>query len=191
MVNLTRGSPLLSLLPLAKKYSANKLFILVDGIYPRYSRFVKGMKEPASEAEKAFTEWQEAARKDIERAFGTLQGKYQALATPIVLMDLTIIASLCSASLILHNMCVSDRIMGDVRARYDPSFNLLPEKEVEIEYSEEFLKKKEKMMATIGIANCDPFVQKLVLRKGRWNELVNLDEFVRLHSALYHYFSKS
>ena len=149
------------------------------------------MKEPATEAEKAFTEWQEAVRKDIERAFGHLQGKFQALATPIVLMDLNIIANLCSSSLILHNMCISDRIMGDVRARYDPAFNLLPEKEVDIEYSEEFLKKKERMMATIGIANCDPFVQKLVLRKGRWNELVNLNEFVRLHSALYRYFSKS
>ena len=88
-------------------------------------------------------------------------------------------------------MCVSDRIMGDVRARYDPAHDLLPEKEVEIEYSEEFLQKKEKMLATIGIANCDPSVQKLVLRKGRWNELVNLGEFVRLHSALYRYCSRS
>ena len=80
----------------------------MDGIYPRYSRFVKGMKEPVTDVEKAFTEWQEAARKDIERAFGNLQGKFQALATPIVLMDHTIIANLSSSSLILHNMCVSD-----------------------------------------------------------------------------------
>ena len=169
----------------------NQLFILVDGIYPRYSRFVKGMKEPVTEDEKTFTEWQEAARKDIERAFGVLQGKFQALATPIVLLDLKIIADLCSSSLILHNMCVSDRIMGDVRARYDPAYNLLPEKEVEIEYSEEFLQKKERMKSAIGISNSDSFVQKLVLRKDRWRELVNLDEFVRLHSALYRYLSKS
>ena len=169
----------------------NKVFILVDGIYPRYSRFVKGMKEPVTEQEKTFTKWQEAARKDIERSFGNLQGRFQALATPIMLMDLTIIANLCSSSLILHNMCVSDRIMGDVRACYNPSFNLSPEKEIAIEYSEEFLQKKERMQAPIGIANSDGFVQKLVLRKERWRELVNLDEFVRLHSALYRYLSKS
>ena len=106
-------------------------------------------------------------------------------------MDLQTIANLCSASLILHNMCVSDRIMGDVRARYDPAFNLLPEKEVEIEYSKEFLKRKESVKASIGIANADRFVQKLVLRKGRWRDLVDLNEFVRLHSALYRYLSKS
>ena len=100
------------------------------------------MKEPATEDEKTFTEWQEAVRKDIERACGNLQGRFQALATPIVLMDLQIIANLCSSSLILHNMYVSDRIMGDVRALYNPAFDLSPEKEVEIEYSEEFLKKK-------------------------------------------------
>ena len=68
----------------------NSVFILVDGIYPRYSRFVKGMKEPATDDEKTFTEWQEAVRKDIERAFGNLQGRFQALATPIMLMDLKI-----------------------------------------------------------------------------------------------------
>ena len=92
----------------------NQLFILVDGIYPRYSRFVKGMKEPITEEEKSFTKWQESVRKDVERAFGNLQGRFQALATPIVLMDLKVIADLCSSSLILHNMCVSDQIMGDV-----------------------------------------------------------------------------
>ena len=149
------------------------------------------MKEPVTEDKKTFTEWQEAIRKDIERAFGNLQGGFQALATPIVLMDLSIIANLCSSSLILHNMCVSDQIMGDVRSHYDPAFNLLPEEDVEIEYSEEFLKKQEKMQATIGIRNSDPSVQKLILRKGRWTELVDLDEFVRLHSALYSYLSKS
>jgi hypothetical protein len=51
----------------------DKLFLLVDGIYPNYSRFVKGIKEPIIESEKRFTAWQEGARKDIERAFGVLK----------------------------------------------------------------------------------------------------------------------
>jgi hypothetical protein len=44
----------------------NRLYALVDGIYPWYSRFVKGIQVPVSALEKAYTAWQEAARKDIE-----------------------------------------------------------------------------------------------------------------------------
>jgi hypothetical protein len=46
-----------------------KLFILVDGIYPQYSRFVKGVKQPITYEETKYTAWQEGARKDVERAF--------------------------------------------------------------------------------------------------------------------------
>eukprot|EP00980_Cylindrotheca_fusiformis_P016980 scaffold5160_cov152-Cylindrotheca_fusiformis.AAC.5 len=94
-----------------------RLFVLVDGIYPDYSRFVKGFKEPLTPPEKVFTQWQEAARKDIERAFGVLQARFQCVARPIHLMSMKKITEMVAASLILHNMCVSDRIMnGDVNA---------------------------------------------------------------------------
>jgi hypothetical protein len=56
------------------------LYILVDGIYPKYSRFVKGMKEPTTRKEKIMTAWQEGARKDIGRAFGIQQAKWQWIA---------------------------------------------------------------------------------------------------------------
>ncbi len=59
----------------------NIFYALVDGIYPPYSRFVKGIQVPVSALEKAFTAWQEAARKDdIERAFGVLQCRFQVMA---------------------------------------------------------------------------------------------------------------
>jgi hypothetical protein len=38
----------------------NRLYALVDGIYPPYSRFVKGIQVPVSALEKVFTAWQEA-----------------------------------------------------------------------------------------------------------------------------------
>ena len=63
----------------------DKLYVLADGIYPRYSRFVKGMKEPIHDGEKALTLWQESVWKDIERAFGVLQLKFQWVAQPILL----------------------------------------------------------------------------------------------------------
>jgi hypothetical protein len=36
----------------------NKTYFLVDGIYPRYTRFVKGVREPILEEDKRFTKWQ-------------------------------------------------------------------------------------------------------------------------------------
>ena len=44
----------------------SKMFILVDGIYPQFSRFVKGYKEPAGPMESRYIDWQEAVRKAIE-----------------------------------------------------------------------------------------------------------------------------
>ena len=39
----------------------NALFALVDGIYPRYSRFVKGIPMPLTAQEIAFSQWQESS----------------------------------------------------------------------------------------------------------------------------------
>jgi Plant transposon protein len=35
-----------------------KIFCLVDGIYPKYSRFVRGFKEPITAKEVRFAGWQ-------------------------------------------------------------------------------------------------------------------------------------
>jgi hypothetical protein len=100
----------------------NKCFILVDGIYPQYSRFVRGVKEPLTQAEKRFTAWQEAVRKDIERAFGVLKSKFQFLERPIHLHNLADVAARVITCIILHNICVADRVMDyNYRVRYDPS----------------------------------------------------------------------
>jgi hypothetical protein len=51
-----------------------RVFFLADGIYPLYSRFVRGIKkEPATRKEKNYTSWQKGARKDVERTFGVLK----------------------------------------------------------------------------------------------------------------------
>ena len=52
------------------------MFVLADGINPEYSRFVKAQKGPITDGKKLMTMWQEGARKDVERAFGVLQGKF-------------------------------------------------------------------------------------------------------------------
>jgi Plant transposon protein len=173
----------------------NKMFILVDGIYPKFSRFVKTVKEPVTHKQRVFASWQESARKDIERAFGVLQGKWQAMARPILLMDLETVGKLANCCLCLHNMCVSDRVMdGDPRALYDPCHNmeLLPEKPREIEQSQEFQKlvreanNQVEAVSMIGSTSFDTdVISELLQREARFIDLADMDEHVRLHLAIY------
>jgi hypothetical protein len=99
----------------------HKTFLLVDGAYPKYCRFVRTINPPITQEEKNFSRWQEGARKDIERAFGVLQCRFKAMCTPILSSSMVGATNLTACCIILHNMGVSDRIMKDVNARYDPS----------------------------------------------------------------------
>jgi len=99
----------------------NQLYVLVDGIYPAYSRFVRAMNNPILHDEKFFSKWQEACRKDIERVFGVMKRSWKFLAHPIELQGLQRISGRVYNCLILHNMNVTERIMGSVTTRYDPS----------------------------------------------------------------------
>ena len=142
--------------------------------------------------EKVLTGWQEGARKDIERAFGHLQARFQFLARPINLHRLTDISNRVSTCVILHNMCVSDRVMdGDVNARYNPAFDLLdargaaevvlPSDLAEVQGTVE---ENASNTASIGLSNLGPDVQQLILRKKEWLELQDLFQHARLHTAL-------
>nr|XP_043623588.1 uncharacterized protein LOC122595311 [Erigeron canadensis] len=51
-----------------------KAYYLADGISPEWSMFVKSFSCPQDEKRKKFKKYQESARKDVERAFGVLQG---------------------------------------------------------------------------------------------------------------------
>ena len=178
------------------------MYILVDGIYPSYSRFVKAFKEPAGEEERALTSWQESARKDIERAFGVLQAKFQFLARPIALQDLKLIEEMVVCCLILHNMCVADRVMeGDVRARYNPAA-MLTEEEIgpqQVTYPAELhhmreegrsnhqstnKSVREESTSAVGVRHAGVPVQKLIARKRRWMQLNDKEEHARLSGAL-------
>ena len=75
----------------------NALFALVDGIYPRYSQIVKGISMPVTAEEIAFSAWQESSRKDIERAFGMLQCRFQVMTRPFTPCRLTKISTTVSS----------------------------------------------------------------------------------------------
>jgi hypothetical protein len=54
----------------------DELWILVDGIYPPISRFVKPLSVPINTVEALFSLWQESSRKDVERFFGVFKKKF-------------------------------------------------------------------------------------------------------------------
>lgn len=99
-----------------------KMFVLTDGAYPQFDRFVKPQRFPILAEERKFMDWQSASRKDIERAFGILQCQWQAIARPIQLHSIKEVSTMVKCCLCLHNMCVSDRVMnGDFAVRYKPT----------------------------------------------------------------------
>jgi Plant transposon protein len=90
-----------------------KLYVLVDGIYPELSRFVKAIQEvPISKDEKVFltTKWQELFRKCVERAFGVLCHKFQILSRPMEQLYEEEIRNVVDTCIILHNMMVETRL---------------------------------------------------------------------------------
>jgi hypothetical protein len=161
----------------------DKMYMLVDGIYPKYSRFVQGIKDPLNERDKKFTGWQEAARKDIERAFGVLQARFHWTATPIMLMHLDDVTRRLKTCIILHNMGVSDRVMGNSTARYIASngiFDGAPENHHQLNQENHQL--------------MDPIEIELHHDEGevhrRWMELKETGEHTRLTAALKDFHSR-
>lgn len=91
----------------------SELWILVDGIYPELSRFVKSFDEPVGERDKMYVGWQESSRKSVERAFGVLQRKFQILERKVELWYVEDIHQVVMACVVLHNMMVAERVARD------------------------------------------------------------------------------
>ncbi|XP_071728134.1 uncharacterized protein [Rutidosis leptorrhynchoides] len=57
-------------------------YYLADGIYPTWAAFLKGFSSVVDEKRSYFTKKQAGARKDVERTFGILQGRWHILQQP-------------------------------------------------------------------------------------------------------------
>jgi hypothetical protein len=86
------------------------LYFLADGIYPNWAIFVKTYVNATDPDKVAFAKVQEAARKDIERAFGVLVAKFHILKHEINMWYTHNIQDLVHVCIILHNMVVKERI---------------------------------------------------------------------------------
>ena len=86
---------------------------MVDGIYPKHSRFLQTIAVAISKIGRNFSRWQEAKRKDIERAVGVLQKKFHFLVHAIQMHERDGIFYAGRACIAMHNMMVEEHIDAD------------------------------------------------------------------------------
>ncbi|CAL2269945.1 unnamed protein product [Prunus armeniaca] len=79
-----------------------------DGIYPRWTTFVKSIPHPRSQKQKLFDAYQEGYRKDVEMCFGILQAQWAIIRGTAHLFDEKVLRSIMMTCIILHNMIVED-----------------------------------------------------------------------------------
>ena len=70
--------------------------------------FLQTISEPQGAKKKHFAKLQEAARKDIERAFGVLQACFAIISLPCWLWATKTMTTIMKAAIILHNMIIED-----------------------------------------------------------------------------------
>ena len=100
-------------------HNYNTGYYLADGIYPQWATFVKTIPNPKGEKNKNFSRFQEAYRKDVERAFGVLQARFIIVRGPARYWDLETLGEVMTACIILHNMIIEDECGSHVDYRYD------------------------------------------------------------------------
>ncbi|XP_022023747.1 uncharacterized protein LOC110924010 [Helianthus annuus] len=83
-------------------------YLLMDGVYPTWSVFVKLIPYPHEVDEKKFKKQHEAARKYVERAFGVLKSKWGVLNRPMRASSVRKITNVVYTCIILHNMILKD-----------------------------------------------------------------------------------
>ncbi|GJU23546.1 ALP1-like protein isoform X1, partial [Tanacetum coccineum] len=84
-------------------------YYLADGIYPQWSTFVKSFTVARDEKNAVFKRRQESARKDVERAFGVLQGRWRIIAQPARAWTVNKLRRIMYTCIILHNMILKNQ----------------------------------------------------------------------------------
>ncbi|XP_071728973.1 uncharacterized protein [Rutidosis leptorrhynchoides] len=101
-------------------------YYLADGIYPSWYSFVKGFSSVVDAKRKYFTKKQSTARKDVERTFGILQGRWGILRQPARAYSVNAIKRIMYGCIILHNMIIEDNgfNIAENKSYYLPVNNL-------------------------------------------------------------------
>lgn len=110
----------------------NTWYYLADGIYPEWVTFVKTIQLPQTDEHKLYAARQERTRKDVERAFGVLQSRFNIVCRLARMWRQGDVINIMEACVILHNMIVEDEqemaeIPLDLNENPGASFVLPPE----------------------------------------------------------------
>ncbi|GJS29797.1 nucleotide-binding alpha-beta plait domain-containing protein [Tanacetum coccineum] len=89
-----------------------KRYYLADGIYPQWATFVKYFTVANDAKHAYFKKRQESARKDVERAFGVLQGRWGIIQQPARQYHVNNIRRIMYSCIIMHNMILEDQKMA-------------------------------------------------------------------------------
>ncbi|CAL2265724.1 unnamed protein product [Prunus armeniaca] len=95
-------------------------YYLADGIYPRWTTFVKTIPNPQSEKERSFVSFQEGYKKDVERCFSILQARWAIIRGAARMLDEEVLRSIMMTCIILHNMIVEDEYDYDAPEVFEP-----------------------------------------------------------------------
>ena len=144
-------------------------YYLADGIYPRWSIFVKTVPHPQSEKEKHFAKCQEGCRKDVERCFGILQARWAIVRSAARMFDVEALRSIMMTCIILHNMIVEDEYDYDAVDEYEP--DPMNNSRTQIYYAHDRTE--------------DPVQHEPLERDGRYNELI-VQRYTSLQEPYWH-----
>ncbi|GJY27083.1 ALP1-like protein [Tanacetum coccineum] len=89
-------------------------YYLADGIYPEWASFVKSYTVATYPKHTYFKQRQESARKDVESAFGVLQGRWGLIQQPARAYEVNTLRRIMYAGIIMHNMILEDQNMSVV-----------------------------------------------------------------------------
>ncbi|GKE38979.1 ALP1-like protein [Tanacetum coccineum] len=89
-------------------------YYLADEIYPEWASFVKSFTVATDPKHTYFKQRQESARKDVERAFGVLQGRWGLIQQPARAYEVNTLCRIMYADIIMHNMILEDQNMSVV-----------------------------------------------------------------------------
>jgi Plant transposon protein len=95
------------------------LYFLCDGIYPNWAILVRPNRSPLTCEEPHMTMRQESVRKDVDRLFGCLQGRFKVLRRESFEWSLSFLIEISEVCVIIHNMLVELRMMGDLEDETD------------------------------------------------------------------------
>ncbi|XP_058217564.1 uncharacterized protein LOC131328667 [Rhododendron vialii] len=95
-------------------------YYLADGIYPQWATLIQSIQHPTMVKERLFSQKQEAARKDVEQAFGVLQSRWGITQGPVRYWKKDDFCKIMKTCIILHNMIIEDEGGADIESWRPP-----------------------------------------------------------------------